>query len=665
MSVVKSECIIIFGVNFLEDFFVPVVDDEYIMSSAALEKLYKKYSKGKKYGSGRNALFVSDDTFVCDYFMNAVCENNGKYGYYKKVAYLHGCNDSEYREKVISKCKVPVCENLSAVLTTKSDIYFFADCINGVKYKAETIKLLKETLSAAVKSSSRCIVCVLLPEIPFFPEGITSLAERELDFFLEKYCEETPGIEFLKEISAVCRVGVRDGGGDVVMLRFDNVFSPDRFHTPSLDIEGAVNSAIKGGSIIAGENDISENTGISYIRDAVFNIFYSAKNAKKGHIYNISSYKANLCDVKEMLYEINPSFSLSKTIPSGVTKKYNKLNTLLFSGLLKENIEFDDGLKIGIKHAYSYISGKEYDCSENVEFYCGRIKSIQNLEIETVKIIDGICRKHGIKYFLAGGTLLGAVRNKKPIEWDDDIDIGMLRKDYEKFRKVCEKELPDGFSFSSPFNKSGSHYMIEKIRVDGTYFSTTYSGQNVFPDGIFIDILVYDETSGNKYISKLQALVLKALYYCAILKWYGVARKGIYYAASKIFLVILKPIPYSVFHRLFYFTAKLFKNKKNGSNLLDTTGKKLLDGVIPREGLDDTEYIDFAGIEVCIPKNPKPYLVFDYGEKYMNLPNYGNRRCPHDFSRIDLGKYVFDSKENKKFRKVDIRGELFEGEEEF
>lgn len=67
------------------------------------------------------------------------------------------------------------------------------------------------------------------------------------------------------------------------------------------------------------------------------------------------------------------------------------------------------------------------------------IDEIKTLLIEELKYIDYICQKYNINYFLIGGSLLGAVRHKGFIPWDDDIDIGMLRKDYNKFVKILKK----------------------------------------------------------------------------------------------------------------------------------------------------------------------------------------------------------------------------------
>ena len=72
-----------------------------------------------------------------------------------------------------------------------------------------------------------------------------------------------------------------------------------------------------------------------------------------------------------------------------------------------------------------------------------QIKNIQNLELKNLKILQDVCSKININFFLYGGSLIGAVRHKGFVPWDDDLDIAMLRPDYEKFVKEAPKHLPD------------------------------------------------------------------------------------------------------------------------------------------------------------------------------------------------------------------------------
>ncbi len=94
------------------------------------------------------------------------------------------------------------------------------------------------------------------------------------------------------------------------------------------------------------------------------------------------------------------------------------------------------------------------------------LKSLQAIELDILKQIDSLCNEHGLKYFLVGGSLLGAARHKGFIPWDDDIDIGMLREDYDKFISIAEKELSDPYKVNTYKIIGGhSHTLLDEPAV--------------------------------------------------------------------------------------------------------------------------------------------------------------------------------------------------------
>lgn len=640
-----------------------VVIDEKIMSAQELYPQFKAVYRRKLKKPYNAAFFIGDDSFLCDYFMYAVSKANKKYPVFNTVAYVNENKPlSARRNDFLSDASVPIIDYNKILLSgeDKGLLFFFVDC-NDVKNRVSTIEKLKKAVSF-LGNKGKVVLSIILPEFKSFSEmsPATSLAERELSFYLEKHCERTPGIDYYLELEGICRGYVRNNGADISILRFDNVFAPDAYSSSKVDINEILHSIEKNKKVNITDEDCNSVFTVSYVRDACSNIFCGAIRGKKGHVYNVASGEITIADIKEAIYNVlSKNCSLEKMLSPETERKYFSLNTLKFESL-ENAVSFD--IDVMVKHIVSYISECDYDTSDNVSFYSGRIKQIQSLEIEMIKEIDRICVENDIKYFLAGGTLLGAVRSGKAIPWDDDIDIGMLRQDYEKFRKVCEKELSPQFSYVTPYNGSGSHYIIEKVRLDGTYFSTKYSGANVFRDGIFVDVIVYDKTSNNKLLRNLHILILAVLYNCIILRWNPDPWKNKFHGVVKLIVPFLKLFPWGFYHRLFDFFAKIFENKKDAIWLIDTVGKKLKDGPLPIAGLEDTVYVDFEDIKAPIPVDCTGYLNYNYGPDYMEMPNLSNRRCPHNFARIDLGKYIFDKIGETSFRNVDVRGELFEDE---
>jgi lipopolysaccharide cholinephosphotransferase len=106
-------------------------------------------------------------------------------------------------------------------------------------------------------------------------------------------------------------------------------------------------------------------------------------------------------------------------------------------------------------------------------------RKVQLIELEILLEVDRICRKNDIKYQLSGGTLLGAVRHQGFIPWDDDIDIIMLRNDYNKFIALCKIELNNSYFLQIPETDDKTPSLYAKIRKNNTaYISYEYRNIN-------------------------------------------------------------------------------------------------------------------------------------------------------------------------------------------
>lgn len=138
-------------------------------------------------------------------------------------------------------------------------------------------------------------------------------------------------------------------------------------------------------------------------------------------------------------------------------------------------------------------------------------RQCQLVMLRMLKIVDFLCNKHDIKYFLTGGTMLGAVRHKGFIPWDDDLDIGMTRANYEKFVQYAVPELPEDIFFQNSETDAEyppAHLMEAKIRDK----YSRYSGAlRRWHNGLMIDISVYDRAylPHNFFIFALNRLFIR------------------------------------------------------------------------------------------------------------------------------------------------------------
>ena len=122
-----------------------------------------------------------------------------------------------------------------------------------------------------------------------------------------------------------------------------------------------------------------------------------------------------------------------------------------------------------------------------------QLRQVQMTELEILLEIDRICKKCGIRYSIIAGTMLGAVRHKGFIPWDDDADVAMLRPEYEKFREACFTELDNNrFYFQDHVCTQGYRWGYGKLRRKDTLFLREYQEHMPYEQGIFVDVFPLD-----------------------------------------------------------------------------------------------------------------------------------------------------------------------------
>lgn len=148
------------------------------------------------------------------------------------------------------------------------------------------------------------------------------------------------------------------------------------------------------------------------------------------------------------------------------------------------------------------------------------LKEIQEIQQDLIHEVARICRKCGIHFNMVGGTMLGAIRHKGYIPWDDDADIGFLRTEYEKFREACKTELNhEKYYIQDLRDTKGYRWGYGKLRRKNTEFIRL--GQEFLPSekGISIDLMPFDNVPDG-YIQRrihfIRCFLYRKLFWSAV-----------------------------------------------------------------------------------------------------------------------------------------------------
>ena len=271
------------------------------------------------------------------------------------------------------------------------------------------------------------------------------------------------------------------------------------------------------------------------------------------------------------------------------------------------------------------------------------LRRMQLLELEALKEFDRVCRKHNIKYVLSSGTMLGAIRHKGFIPWDDDADVSMLREEYNKFTAVANELDPKICYFQDHNTDPEYRWGYAKLRCTGTQYVRIGQEHLKCKTGIFVDIFPLDDVPNSKLgrvLQKERCFVTRKLMYSEVGKLSNNENQFM-----RFFYSVLSKIPVDY---AFYRLGKYSRKSNNASNnvvrtlMFDALGKKAkkLDGDFrygrPKRWFLDVAEYEFEGCKFYGPKDYDEYLTFKYGD-YMKLPPENKRQQNSPVTYIDFG----------------------------
>ncbi len=274
------------------------------------------------------------------------------------------------------------------------------------------------------------------------------------------------------------------------------------------------------------------------------------------------------------------------------------------------------------------------------------LRETQLIQLDIAKEIKRLCEKHNISYWLDSGSLLGAIRHGGFIPWDDDLDIGFLRDDYEHFIEVAKTELDDRYVLQTWETDKFYPNPFAKIRKKDTIYIEATSGQKQKYKGIFVDCFPYDVMPNSE--KEKRQLGGKITFYKSMLKmkagskpWKNLRGKSniMHFCESNIKYVpirlLAKFCSKNNLIQKYTYWAKKYDDSKNFQYYYPQGATRFGKWVLPRICLEKTEKRAFEDTEFLCPVEYDLYLSLMYGD-YMKLPPENERGDWHKIIKVEI-----------------------------
>lgn len=261
------------------------------------------------------------------------------------------------------------------------------------------------------------------------------------------------------------------------------------------------------------------------------------------------------------------------------------------------------------------------------------LRKVQLKMLEMLKDIDKVCKENNIQYFLDYGSLLGAIRHKGFIPWDDDLDIAMTREDFNKFEKIAQQGLGKEYFIQTPTTDRFYTLFHVPLKVrdnNSKIIEHDFPEDTKFHQGIYIDVFPIDKIPNSKFKQFLCDSYCKVLKYQNLVvigfESLSLGKKVIYLFAKPIMYFYMRILKYKTRYKIESWLRKSSEKKYSGYQTGMETGllfKYKEDDIFP------IKEVEFESEKFPVPNKYDKILKEYYGD-YMKLPNEEDRECHSD-----------------------------------
>ena len=249
-------------------------------------------------------------------------------------------------------------------------------------------------------------------------------------------------------------------------------------------------------------------------------------------------------------------------------------------------------------------------------------KKVWAIQLKILNVFKTICLKHNLKYCAVGGTLLGAVRHRGYIPWDDDIDVGMPRVDFERFLSIVKIELKNNPDLIIQYETFDSNYASPHARITNVnttaYFPHIWKAGIDVPQGIFIDIFPYDNVPNSSWKKNIHRFVYKSIAYMLHDKQHLYTYENFSISARILRLCSRILFLFTNVDNVFKWSQRYIQ-KYNSDLSCQHFGcissfYQIEKGIMRKEWFDEMIELPFENMHIFCPKNYDRILTHQYGD---------------------------------------------------